>query len=126
MKKQLTQQQLEYKAKIEDAKKSLQDAKKYLKDTLENCPHCYQFKISKMFCHDDIDVKCHICGEERISICGLSPDWNCHYIVNDGYIYLKNGKRTVPPVADSNGEEIPKDYHNDDACIFCGEPEERK
>ncbi|MEO6305486.1 MAG: hypothetical protein ABIP51_20150 [Bacteroidia bacterium] len=54
--------------------------------------------------------------------CPNSPDGHCHYFTNDaGMVELfDEGKVVLPPAGHD------KENENEDECLFCGEPEERK
>lgn len=73
----------------------------------DDTPHC-------SFCNAPLDGW----------FCSKSPDNICHYfsIKENGqcFVELSNGKHFTLP------QNHQKEYENDDECLFCGEPEERK
>lgn len=61
-----------------------------------------------------------ITGEDLGWYCKLSPDNVCHYFTIDGRVQLIDGNLISAPYEHDEEEET---Y---DACIYCGEPKERK
>lgn len=65
---------------------------------------------------------CLVCGENFNMgwRCKISPDSICHYYSKDGKVkMIDNTLVDIPEWHDSKHE-------NEDNCIFCGMPEERK
>lgn len=53
--------------------------------------------------------------------CEHSPDKKCHYFTtSEGKVRIKGGLEVDPPQGHDRRNE------NEDWCIFCGEPDERK
>lgn len=86
--------------------------------------HCSHEKIDKSI--KSSLAKCE-CVQTFGWYCSTSPDKTCHYSTekasNGFYLTLASGKRhKMPPYYT---EENYKN-ENEDECIFCGEPDERK
>ena len=63
---------------------------------------------------------CLVCDESFGWSCSKSPDGVCHYDNRGGFVNLIDGTKVpVPP-----GHE--EAFENDDQCIWCGLPSERK
>jgi hypothetical protein len=65
---------------------------------------------------------CLVCGEDFSMAwrCKCSPDSVCHYYSKDGKVKMIDG--TLVDIPKGHNPE----WETDDACIFCGMPEERK
>jgi hypothetical protein len=87
------------------------------------CPHII---VADSPGEEHTGAHCKICGRHYGWYCYKSKDHLCHYWTDrdrEGYLYVK--------LADGDTDyDLPKDYdaalHNQEYCIFCGEPEERK
>ncbi len=82
------------------------------------------------FDHDGVfsSAICEMCKENFGWYCPKSPDAVCHYggeVVNDDFLLLIDGRRVQAPKLqfDEIGGEP---YWEEDWCIYCGAPEERK
>jgi hypothetical protein len=63
---------------------------------------------------------CESCDRDFGWYCEKSPDKSCHYHTEGGKVVLNTGESVdMPPDHDVT-------YENDDHCIYCGEPDERK
>ena len=76
---------------------------------------------------DGDSAKCAKCGKWFGWWCQTSPDNDCHYYTTEGVggeyvVKLANGKTHIMPNYTSKDEE----HENEDECLFCGGPEERK
>lgn len=93
-----------------------------LHELKEDCPHPLPKISKKQWDEEDGSISgyCPICGRDFGWRCPESPDGICHYHSDDGLIELIDG-RSVPIPKDHN-----PDYETSDACIFCGDPDERK
>ena len=103
---------------------------------MNNYQNIYNKDIIKKSCkHDNIVpysetsdmAKCADCDEIMEPwYCKPSPDKLCHYYSNvngkDCYVELINGDRHDL----KNHRLVDRDYENEDVCLFCENPEERK
>lgn len=73
--------------------------------------------------HSLSEAGCAVCGTSLTWDCPESPDGYCHYVTewgSDTKVLLRDGT-TV-----ELSEPTPRQYQTEDACLFCGEPDERK
>lgn len=102
--------------------KNAQDV--YNKDLIKkSCKHLNIIRYSET---SDM-AKCAECEElMQPWYCKSSPDKLCHYYTNvngkDCYIELINGDIHYL----KNHRLVDRDHENEDVCLFCGNPEERK
>jgi len=66
---------------------------------------------------------CLTCGKSFGWYCIKSPDHTCHYRSTNGKIELIDGTMIDRPKSKYSPDP---EYENEDSCIFCGLPEERK
>jgi hypothetical protein len=67
---------------------------------------------------------CDICEVHFGFRCTKSPDTVCHYELKDHTVTLVNGQPFE--LSDAQKENFEPDYHNEDSCVFCWSPRERK
>ena len=67
-----------------------------------------------------VGAHCLICGTFWGWRCKSSPDSVCHYYSSKGKVRMIDGTEVDVP----NGHNQKRE--NDDECIFCGHPDERK
>jgi hypothetical protein len=65
-----------------------------------------------------VSACCDLCGDNFGWRCKVSPDGICHYHNEEGKFYSLRGDEIVPP-------EGWKDVDQED-CVFCRQPSERK
>lgn len=94
------------------ARKNIKEAQKELDNLLCSCTHKIVNKHNSAFCI--------ICDSWFGWFCDESPDHSCHYFSENGKVKLNDGTLVDIP------EDHDVDYENEDECIFCGQPEERK
>lgn len=111
-----------FKNKIEGVKTNLAVVYAKLKRYYDVCDHELPELTPKQL-KDELmseEAHCLICGSGFGWRCKESPDGVCHYYSNDGKVKMIDGTLVnVPEGHDAT-------YENDDECIFCGLPEERK
>jgi|688.fasta_scaffold438176_2 hypothetical protein len=100
-------------SRISEKREQIRKLENELSHLIQSCTHeCLNSYAGESYCV--------ICRRGFGWLCKESPDKVCHYYSNDKMVELINGK-LVPIPSDHD----PK-YETDDACIYCGEPEERK
>ena len=96
---------------------------KEIRKVENSCPHTFR-KLTKKELDDEWmseSAECIVCRCSFGWRCKVSPDGVCHYFTgDDGKVVMIDGSK-VDPV-----EKIDKQDENDDMCLFCGFPEERK
>lgn len=73
--------------------------------------------------HVQAETGCIVCGTTFGHRCPDAPDGRCHYHTVEGSdrLVLMNDGTTVEVQ-----EPVAEEWQNDDSCLFCGEPDERK
>ena len=138
---ELKEKRKEYKAKLDVLNAKIKEYEKLMQPYVieveklkSSCAHvivCDDCKQHECTCKDTEwgtgSAKCGICGAYMCGwYCQKSPDHICHYsteVDENGkrFTVLENGERCYMPVAYDN-----QDYENDDDCLFCHLPDERK
>ena len=113
---------LKYKAQIKDLEKQISDLSDKLSNLVKNCEHKFKVLTKKQLADRWMSegAYCSICERNFGWRCKVSPDQCCHYYTIDGKVKLINGTLVQPP------ENHDFENENDDSCIFCEMPEERK
>lgn len=101
----MTDDQMILKEKIQTSRAILKEAQSNFDKLVHTCSH-YVKPIKNYRESESNSVKCEICGEYLGWYCPESPNHVCDYEHYD--------------------EEMGGRYIDEDSCIYCGHPEERK
>lgn len=105
--------------KTEKESRVVYKAIEQLKDNIKNNFHKLKNDCKHKIINKSERAVCSICEESFGWYCYASKDHCCYYFSESGMIDLNNGEKiSVPPGHNEN-------YETYDACIFCGEPQER-
>jgi len=120
--KQISEEGLAFKKELADLKATVSIAQTELYNKENSCTHelreLTQWELKDKWMSEG--AHCLICGTLWGWRCKHSPDSVCHYSSHEGKVKMIDGTRVDVP----NGHN--PEYENEDECIFCGMPEERK
>ena len=107
---------------IEYVEERISKLKNVIKGLKKRCSH--ELKVlSEKDMRDkwmSVGADCMICGSDWGWRCKNSPDSVCHYYSGNGKVEMIDGTEVDVP------ENHDSEYENEDECIFCGHPDERK
>jgi len=120
--KSISESGKELKQQIKYIEQDISEKEEDLHLIIKNCPHEFRELTPKQIKNEWMSesATCLICGTDFGWRCNKSPDHVCHYFSVDGQIELFDGTKVNVP------EDHDSSYENDDECIFCGMPDERK
>ena len=114
--------EIEFQKEIKETEDAIIKLEAKLEELLKKCKHRFKELTKKQLADEWMseDAYCVICKRHYGWRCKESPDQTCHYFSTNGEVELLDG--TKAPVPEGHCEED----ENDDWCIFCGQPDERK
>ena len=120
--KQISEEGLAFQRKLAELNSQVNTAMNNRNKHTNNCTHELA-ELTEAELRDtwmSVGAHCLICGTFWGWRCKSSPDSVCHYSSENGKVRMVDGSLV----------DVPKGHYpereNDDECIFCGEPEERK
>jgi hypothetical protein len=108
------------------------DLRRAILKLTEECKHSFSPLSSKDLADEwmSVGARCVGCGKDFGWRCKKSPDSACHYYSTCPENSYSDGQDNYVEGIDGKHYTIPSDHdahqENEDHCIYCGNPEERK